>query len=100
MDQDNFLTSITERTKIGREGDTIKDMNSGVVLQGNDVVSMNFWGFSPILFGEIEKQFVDFYHKNSDNPKAEIYIPFVVDELIKQKAVSIEHQCEMVRRHV
>lgn len=90
VDQDNFLTSITERTKIGREGDTIKDMNSGVVLQGNDVVSMNFWGFSPILFGEIEKQFVDFYHKNSDNPKAEIYIPFVVDELIKQKAVKVK----------
>lgn len=90
VDQDNFLTSITERTKIGREGEIIKDMNTGVILQGDDVVSMNFWGFSPILFDEIEKQFVDFYHKNSDNPKAEIYIPFVVDELIKQKAVKVK----------
>ena len=40
--------------------------------------------------GEIEKQFIEFYHKNSENPKAEIYIPFVVDELIKQKAVKVK----------
>ena len=90
VDGDNFLTSITERTKIGREGDTIKDLNSGVVLHEDDVVSMNFWGFSPMLFEEIEKQFIEFYHKNSENPKAEIYIPFVVDELIKQKAVKVK----------
>ena len=90
VDNDNFLTSITERTKIGREGDVIKDMNSGVILHENDVVSMNFWGFSPMLFEEIEKQFIEFYHKNSENPKAEIYIPFVVDELIKQKAVKVK----------
>ena len=43
-----------------------------------------------MLFGEIEKQFIEFYHKNSENPKAEIYIPFVVDELIKQKAVKVK----------
>lgn len=54
------------------------------------MVSMNFWGFTPMLFGEIEKQFVDFYRANSDNPKAEIYIPFVVDELIKQQAVKVK----------
>ena len=90
VDEDNFLTSITECTKIGREGDVIKDLNSGVVLHEDDVVSMNFWGFSPMLFGEIEKQFIEFYHKNSENPKAEIYIPFVVDELIKQKAVKVK----------
>ncbi|MFO3729468.1 sugar phosphate nucleotidyltransferase [Butyricimonas muris] len=89
-DKDNFLTSITERTKIGREGAVIKDMDSGVILHEDDVVSMNFWGFTPMLFGEIEKQFVDFYHANSNNPKSEIYIPFVVDELIKQKTVKVK----------
>ena len=47
VDGDNFLTSITERTKIGREGDTIKDLNSGVVLHEDDVVSMNFWDSRP-----------------------------------------------------
>ena len=90
VDEDNLLTSITEHTKIGREGNAIKDLNSGVILHEDDVVSMNFWGFSPMLFEEIEKQFIEFYHKNSENPKAEIYIPFVVDELIKQKAVKVK----------
>ena len=65
-------------------------MDSGVILHEDDVVSMNFWGFTPMLFGEIEKQFVDFYHANSNNPKSEIYIPFVVDELIKQKTVKVK----------
>lgn len=89
-DKDHFLNSIIERTKIGRENNTIKDMDSGITLHEEDIVSMNFWGFTPILFEEIEKQFVDFYHKNSGNPKAEIYIPFVVDELIQQKTVRVK----------
>lgn len=89
-DKDHFLNSIIERTKIGRENNTIKDMDSGITLHEEDIVSMNFWGFTPILFEEIEKQFVDFYHKNSGNPKAEIYIPFVVDELIQQKNVKVK----------
>lgn len=90
IDKDNFLTGVTERTKIIREGDRIIDLDSNITLQANDVVSMNFWGFSPVLFEEIEKQFIPFYHQNVANPKAEIYIPWVVDQLIQEKKVKVK----------
>ena len=90
VDAAGFLAGVTERTKILREGNTIRDLDSGMLLQADDVVSMNFWGFTPMLFEAIEKQFVDFYHQNKANPKAEIYIPRVVDELIRQQEVSVK----------
>lgn len=88
--EDGTLDGITERTRIGREGEAIKDAASGITLRGDDVVSMNFWGFTPVLFDEIEKQFVAFYQENRENPRAEFYIPFVVDELIRRKVARVK----------
>ena len=47
---------------------------------------MNFWGFTPDYFGWSEELFKTFL--NSDdvktNPKAEFFIPYVADVLIKR----------------
>ena len=45
---------------------------------------MNFWAFTPKIFEEIERQFVEFYPLNKDNLKSEFYIPKVVDQVIKR----------------
>ncbi|MDR2130682.1 MAG: nucleotidyltransferase [Odoribacteraceae bacterium] len=90
LDDKHFLSRIVETTKIVRDGATIRDLESGVILQPDNLVSMNFWGFTPFLFNEIETQFVDFYHARHHDPKAEIYIPFVVDELLKRQAVRVK----------
>ena len=44
---------------------------------------MNLWGFTPELFGELERMFPEWLAKNGSLPKSEWYIPFVVDELIR-----------------
>ena len=90
MDEEGYLQSVTETLKIGREGDIIRDAETGKILNADDTVSMNFWGFTPVLFPEIERQFVDFYHANSNNPKAEIYIPKVVDNMIHAGEVKVK----------
>jgi len=52
-------------------------------------VSMNFWGFVPGIFQELEIQFKEFVLKNTSNPKAEFFLPSAVDRLIKSgKAVT------------
>ena len=81
-DKEGYLQSVTEMLKIGREGDIIRDADTGTTLRADETVSMNFWGFTPVLFPTIERQFADFYKANSGNPKAEIYIPKVVDNMI------------------
>lgn len=91
VDKDQYLTAVTECTKIGTQADgTIKDEALGKVLDADDVVSMNFWGFTPTVFAEIEKQFIDFYPLNKDNLKSEFYIPKVVDQMLKEKAAKVK----------
>lgn len=90
-DAKGHLTSVTECTKIGVLADgTIKDEDSGKILDADDLVSMNFWAFTPKVFAEIERQFISFYPANKDNLKSEFYIPKVVDQMIKDKVADVK----------
>lgn len=91
VDNNHHLTGVTECTKIHILADgTIKDEDTGRILNTEDVVSMNFWGFMPSVFDEIEKQFVEFYPVNKDNLKSEFYIPKVVDKMLKDKVADVK----------
>lgn len=90
-DANQHLTSVTECTKIGYQPDgSIKDEDSGRVLEADDLVSMNFWAFTPKVFAEIERQFIEFYPANKDNLKSEFYIPMVVDKMIKDNVAEVK----------
>lgn len=91
-DNNNQLTKITETHKIRQEGNRIlcETENKEVELTGNESVSMNFWGFHPSIFKNIETQFIDFLKDNINQPKSEFYIPFVVFEMIQKGQISVE----------
>jgi NDP-sugar pyrophosphorylase family protein len=84
-DKEDYLVGIRELTKIGKRNGKIyfEEDGSHNLLQPNDHVSMNFWGFSPWIFDELDRQFKSFIESNYNNPKAEFYIPSFVDHLIK-----------------
>jgi dTDP-glucose pyrophosphorylase len=93
VDAAGDLISVAERTKIGRDakGVAYKDNNDNLVyISEKSIVSMNFWGFSPLFFEQLEKHFRDFIKENIGNIKAELYLPFVVDELIQQKQATVK----------
>ena len=88
-----LLTKITETHKIRPEGSLILCESEGkepIELIGDETVSMNFWGFHPSIFENIETQFFDFLSHNIGQPKSEFYIPFVVFEMIKTGQISVE----------
>lgn len=90
---DNQLTKITETHKIRTEEEKIlcESQNEQTKeLNGDEIVSMNFWGFHPSIFENIESQFIDFLKENINLPKSEFYIPFVVFEMIKRNLISVE----------
>jgi len=92
-DENNQLTKITETHKIRPEGNLIlceSSENETTELKGDETVSMNFWGFHPSIFGNIENQFIDFLSHNINQPKSEFYIPFVVFEMIQAGQISVE----------
>ncbi len=88
-----LLTGVVERTEIMRVDGTIcyKDEQGEWQPVGEQTpVSMNFWGFTPDYFKYSEEQFVDFLKENADKPKAEYFIPLVVDNLINNGKATCE----------
>ena len=85
-DKNNYLKTVIERTHIEKvDGNILTELDDGskMKMTGKEVVSMNIWGFTPSYFDFLEKYFEAFIRQNAGNPKAEFYIPFVVNELIK-----------------
>ena len=84
-DADENLTTVVERTEIMRvDGPVCYKDEEGkwVAIEDNTPVSMNMWGFTPDYFKYSEESFVNFLQQNIDKPKAEFFIPLVVNELI------------------
>lgn len=86
-DENGFLTDVVERTSIEEiDGKIVfKDEDGQLVeLERNTPVSMNMWGFTPEYFNYSAESFAQFLQQHIAEPKAEFYIPTVVNELIKQ----------------
>ena len=84
---DGTLKGVTEMTKLVRAGDVAEnreDEANPVKVPLDARVSMNCWGFTPRLFAELEERFPKFLAARGAEMKSEWYIPFVVDELIKE----------------
>jgi len=81
------LEGVTEMTKLVRApggAENQEDPAKPVRLPGDARVSMNLWGFTPELFAALEERFPAWLKANAAKPKAEWYIPFVVDEMIHE----------------
>jgi dTDP-glucose pyrophosphorylase len=85
VNADNYLVDVKELTKISRiEGGIFyEDGDELFPLSADDLVSMNFWGFMPNIFNDLDESFKTFIHENHGNPKAEFYIPTFVDIMLK-----------------
>lgn len=92
---DGKLTEITERVRIEKRADgpayTEDDGATWTPLAGDTVVSMNMWGFTNSMLPEIRDRFAAFLSENlSKNPlKCEYFLPFVVDELIREDKAEV-----------
>jgi hypothetical protein len=51
-------------------------------LSGSEAVSMNMWGFTPRIFGQLREHFKKFLELSGNDLKAECYIPSIVNELL------------------
>lgn len=91
VSQDGVLEGVTEMTKLVRSGDVaqnLEDPENPVKVALDERVSMNLWGFTKELFDELESRFPAWLKENGTKEKSEWYIPFVVDELIKEGKAS------------
>lgn len=104
-DEAGNLTTVVERTEIvrcaadgsnaGADSEEIryKDENGNwVAVEENTPVSMNMWGFTPDYFEYSEDYFKGFLSdpKNMANPKAEFFIPLMVNKLINENTATVQ----------
>lgn len=92
-DENRHLTTVVERTEIMRINGVVsyEDENGEWVgIEDNTPVSMNMWGFTPDYFNYSEEYFIDFLKENIDKPKAEYYIPLMVNKLINDGTATVE----------
>ena len=87
MDENRFLTSMVERTKIERNAEgtiVFHDLGTDEPLEENTPVSMNFFGFTPDYFAHSEAEFKNFLASDDvkTNLKAEFFIPLMVNKLV------------------
>jgi NDP-sugar pyrophosphorylase family protein len=78
------LSSITEITKIEKVADGARYTDAAgrsQRLTGAEIVSMNFWGFTPAVFPQLEAAFAAFLASRGQDPKAEIYLPTTLSDL-------------------
>lgn len=87
------LSKVVENTKIfRRDGKVISVQEDGAELEftGEELVSMNSWGFMPELVGELERLFTGFLEEHGTELKSEFYLPFAVDTLIREGRAEIK----------
>jgi NDP-sugar pyrophosphorylase family protein len=71
------LASIAEEHGISRA-----DVGPGRRFSGNEIVSMNCWGFTPAILAGLESGLRAFLAAKGTDPKAEFYLPAAVSELV------------------
>jgi dTDP-glucose pyrophosphorylase len=91
-DEYRFLKRIVERKKIEKAGGIryLDADGSAHPLTGDELVSINLWGFHPSLFTHLEGQFRQFLREQGHEKDSELYIPSVVDVVVRSGQARVE----------
>jgi hypothetical protein len=92
-DSQGRLLQMDETRGIARKGSAAHAPGpDGTVLEfsGSELVSMNFFGFTPDLFSHLEGQFSAFLDQRGGELNSELLIPQAMDTLLKQGKASVQ----------
>jgi NDP-sugar pyrophosphorylase family protein len=87
-DAAGYLRAVVELTKIEKQGRGAQA--EGRDFSGDELVSMNFWGFTPTLFPQLRERFEAFLRRGGQELKSESYIPTTVNELVASGAARVK----------
>lgn len=85
-----MLEKVDEHTAIAKNADgVITSKGKNTDLHDDNIVSMNFWGFTPDVFDHLDEKLIGFLEEKQQEPKSEFYIPATVDALINENKVEV-----------
>ena len=86
----NQLVTVVETHGIKKSSAGNIECDRDISLLGNELVSMNMWGFMPSIFDHLEKMFNEFLDENISDLKSEFLIPSVVNNLIEKNIEKVQ----------
>lgn len=93
VDKNGYLDNIVETHQIEKTPDGARAPGHEGKMQhftGDEIVSMNLWGFKPSCYAFLEKEFRSFIDEKGMDPKAELDIPTSVDKFVKSGEIRIK----------
>lgn len=90
---DGYLSEINERTHIETNADGILqyiENDNATDMTGDEIVSMNFWGFGPEMLQTLEEKFIEFLKAKGGELKSEWYIPDIVTSMMNNGETKIQ----------
>lgn len=91
VDANDMLRDVVELTGIVKtaNGAEHREKDGSVRgMRGDEIVSMNMWGFAPSILSHLEREFTAFLGESLSNSRAEFFIPTVVNALVGEGLVS------------
>lgn len=91
LDEADYLTGIQERVHIRKAGEgaeyTENEGKTWIAIPKGSIVSMNMWGFTNSILGELKSRFKYFLSEKLEaNPlKAEFFLPEVIGNILKEE---------------
>lgn len=93
IDGNGYLERIFELRNIEREGGHARNTDSEgheFKLSGNEIVSMNMWGFTPDVFPQLSEEFEKFLDTHGASLEEECFVSISVNELLQAKRVRVK----------
>ena len=93
VDDYGFVQEVIEMTKIERSGESARNTDdSGKVteLRGDEVVSMNMWGFTPRIFGKLLEYFQTFLEMYGTDLRSECYLPSAINQFLLSGQIRVK----------
>jgi len=93
VDKNGNLVHIVETRMIEKRPDGIYapgERGREIEFTGNEIVSMNLFGFKPSCFKYLEEEFINFIERSAGDPRAELDIPTSLDVYVKKGEINIE----------
>ena len=85
---DGKLETVVETDNLQQTDEGVSS-NRDIPLDGSEPVSMNMWGFTPILFDYLSEKFDEFLQEGKMELKSEFLIPNVINDLIQTDRESV-----------
>jgi len=87
---DGKLVDINERTNIiNKDGNLVYIDEGEHLIDKGALVSVNLWGFTPRMFEDAYRYFIEFFKENSDLSRKEFYLPTIVKKSIDEGIANV-----------